>query len=160
MNRRRQHQQGFTLLEVLLVVAAIAILAGIVIFAINPGKQLAELRNAKREADVSLIVNAVYQYAVDNGGKMPADIVPEADSNCQTYTSDEICKSDGAMQSRGVALVELTDNQKYLVAIPVDPNGGINGVDGAGYYIHKNENGRVVACAPNAELGKVIQIVR
>lgn len=67
-------QAGFTLLEILLVVAAIAILAGIVIIAINPGKQLATVRNTSRRSDVSAIVNAVYQYALDNSGSFPNGI--------------------------------------------------------------------------------------
>jgi prepilin-type N-terminal cleavage/methylation domain-containing protein len=152
---------GFTLLEILLVVAAIAILAGIVIFAINPGKQLAELRNGKRRADISLLVNAVYQYALDNGGTLPADILAKSDSNCPTYGDMEICQTDAPDQTGcSVDLIELTENQKYLVTVPVDPSGGVGGVGGAGYFIHQNQNGRVVACAPNAELGVEIQIVR
>jgi prepilin-type N-terminal cleavage/methylation domain-containing protein len=64
----RKYQKGFTLLEILLVVAAIAILAGIVIFAVNPTKQLADTRDAQRKLDTKTILSAVYQYNVANGG--------------------------------------------------------------------------------------------
>ena len=68
------NKKGFTLLEILLVVAAIAILAGIVIVAINPGKQLATIRNSARRSDVNAILNAVYQYSIDNSGIFPANL--------------------------------------------------------------------------------------
>ncbi len=160
MSRNAYKEAGFTLLEILLVVAAIAILAGIVIFAINPGKQLAELRNAKRTADVSLIVNAVYQYALDNGGTLPADLDEKPDSNCASYPEMEICQTGSNGSECSIDLSPLTNNQRYLVSVPVDPKGGINGSEGAGYYIFRNQNGRVVACAPSAELGVTIQVVR
>src|SRR3989338_2753984 len=68
------NKRGFTLLEILLVVAAIGILAGIVIVAINPGKQLATTRNTTRRADVGTLSNAFYQYAIDHGSRFPSGI--------------------------------------------------------------------------------------
>ena len=67
-------KQGFTLLEILLVVGIISILAGIVILAINPTKQLGDTRNAQRRSDVLTILNAVYQYSIDNSGSIPTDM--------------------------------------------------------------------------------------
>ncbi|HVU79832.1 MAG TPA: prepilin-type N-terminal cleavage/methylation domain-containing protein, partial [Candidatus Paceibacterota bacterium] len=59
---------GFTLIEVLIVIGIIAILAAIVIVAINPAKQFAQARNTQRESNIGAILNAIGQRAADNKG--------------------------------------------------------------------------------------------
>ncbi len=147
MKKLLANYKGFTLLEVLLVIAIIAILAAIVIIAINPGKQLADARNAQRRSDVNTVLNAVYQYAVDNG-KIPASI---------TDTDTEICKTGGTCTSL-IDLSVLTDAGKYVVSIPEDPTGA--STNGAGYNIVKTATGRVTVSAPNAEGGVTISVTR
>ncbi len=151
MKKILRNQKGFTLIEILLVVAAIAILAGIVIVAINPAKQLGDTRNASRNSAVNTILNAVTQYAVDNNGVLPAGI---------TATSTEICSSSVATSSCTglVDLSVLTVNGKYLTAVPDEPQK--TNANGAGYVISKNVNGRVTVSAQFPESGATISVTR
>lgn len=148
-------RSAFTLLEILLVVAMLSILAGIVILAINPSRQLGQTRNAQRAVDINTVLNAVYQYSVDNDGSLPAAIPTSAD--CPGVATNEICKTGGSCAGL-VDLTVLTTSQTYLVSIPVDPTGETT--NGAGYHIAKNSNGRVTVCAPDAELGETISATR
>ncbi len=143
-----QKQKGFTLIELLVVIAIIAILAAIVIIAINPARQFALARNAQRWSNVNTILNATWQYAVDNQGTLPANI---------TATSTEICKTGSTDCSGLVDLSVLTDNGTYVVAIPNDPKGA--STNGTGYFI-REVNGRVEVTAPSAELGEVVSALR
>ncbi len=146
--KAKKAKKGFTLLEVLLVVAIIAILAGIVILALNPSKQLADSRNSQRRVDVNTILNAVYQYAVDNNGTVPATILT---------TSTEICKASSTCTGL-VDLSVLTNSEKFLTSIPTDPTGA--STNGTGYRIMKTVNNRVTVTAPSAENGASISVTR
>jgi prepilin-type N-terminal cleavage/methylation domain-containing protein len=153
--KKNQFRNGFTLIEILLVVAAIAILAGIVILAINPNKQLGETRNAQRRADVNTILNAVYQYSIDNNGILPT--IPTG--ACSLVAANQICKLTATGDcSTGVDMSVLTTDEKYLTSMPIDPTAAT--VNGTGYYIAKSVNGRVTVCSPGAEQDAAISVSR
>lgn len=138
------------MLEVLLVVAIISILAGIVILALNPTKQLGDTRNGQRRMDVNTILNAVYQYSIDNNGNIPSTI---------TSTVTPICQTGSGSCTGLIDLTVLTNNEKYLIAMPKDPS--IIATSGtAGYTIVKDSFNRIAVAAPGAEQGATISVTR
>lgn len=149
MNIRSLSRRGFTLIELLLVIGIIAILASIVIVAINPTKQLGDARNAQRRSDVNTILNATYQYAIDHNGSLPSGI--------PTGTSKYICKSSDGVCNNGVNLRLLTGS--YLVNIPSDPQVAATAT-GTHYTIVQDANGRVTVAAPGAEQNATISVTR
>lgn len=141
-------KKGFTLIEILLVVAIIAILAGIVIIAVNPSKQLADSRNAQRRSDITTILNAAYQYTIDNNGTLPATI---------TTTPTAVCTTGGTCTGL-IDLSVLTASEKYIVSMPKDPS--TSTANSTFYNISKSANGRVTVASPSAENGVIITVTR
>lgn len=137
-------RKGFTLMELLIVIGIIAILAAIVIIAINPARQLALSRNAQRESNVNTILNAVHQQALDNKGVVLGTI--------------PACATPGNVGTGGVDLTSLTPT--YLAAIPTDPTDGTDA--DTKYTICKTAENRVTVAAPNANevAGVVISVTR
>ena len=147
---------GFTLIEILIVIGIIAILASIVVIAINPAKQFAQARNAQRTANVNAILNAIGQRIADNKGifeghftigsdtyhcgKIPKDI-----SNPITFTP--------ILSTNGTTADETEETGKlgclvptYISILPSDPTYS-SGTDTL-YKINMNDIGRISVCAP------------
>jgi len=139
---------GFTLIEMLLVLALIALLAALVVVAINPGKQLSDARNSVRVANIHTIIDAIYQYSIDHHGAFPATI---------TSTPTEICKTEAHSCTGLIDLSVLTTHKVYLVDVPIDPL--VTQGNGTGYLISISDN-RISASSIYAERNEVINIVR
>jgi len=147
----KKNIKGFTLIELLVVIGIIAILAAIVIIAINPGYQFAQARNAQRWSNVNTIINAVHQYMVSTKGQLPK---PES----LGATPIEICKT---VHTDCSGLIDLSPEltTKFIVEIPIDPACASSG-NSTCYTIASSTDDRIIITAPKAELGETIRITR
>src|SRR5688572_25603379 len=82
--------QGFTLLEILIVMALIAILIGIVIATLNPARQFASARNSTRYSHLNTMMSAISANMAENNGVFTCatGAVPVADTNMSSTALD------------------------------------------------------------------------
>ncbi|OGH23648.1 MAG: hypothetical protein A2958_02645 [Candidatus Levybacteria bacterium RIFCSPLOWO2_01_FULL_38_13] len=60
-------RQGFTLIELLIVIAVLGVLAAMVLVVVNPGKRMAQTRDAQRKTQLSQVKRALEAYMAVNG---------------------------------------------------------------------------------------------
>lgn len=137
LSTRAGVRAGFTLIEILIVIGIIAILAAVVIVALNPARQFAQARNSQRQSNVTTILNAIGQNMVDNKGTF----------TCGSVTVPTTATNIGT----GSGLVDLSCLTPTYIpsAIPADPAGGT--AADTKYTILVDSNGRYTVCAPLAD---------
>ncbi|MCE9585495.1 prepilin-type N-terminal cleavage/methylation domain-containing protein [Candidatus Nomurabacteria bacterium] len=143
-----KYKRGFTLLELLLVVAAIAILATIVFAVLSPADTLNKFRDTNRLSNIQAIESAMALYAIDNGGDVPNK------SDWSTSTPLTICGNTDHNASCDLDLTDLTNNSKYMIEVPSDPSVSV-GSNSSGYEAIIDSNGLVVISAPLASTGTI-----
>ena len=147
--RTKNIEKGFTMLEILLVVALIGVMTTIMVVGLNPARQLAKARDTQRETDVYSILSLVYQYAQEHSGAWP-----DTDGNPQTSnfptTLTCIGTNPGCFNLAGAGVSGDTIVPAYVAKLPKDPK-AINpgeGTDGnTGYKIMLDANNHLVASA-------------
>ena len=112
---------GFTLLELLIVIAILAVLAGLVVLTLDPVEMLKKARDVQRMNDLSQLKTSI--------GLLQAEVtVPNIGSS--TCTKILPCSSTGtlAVDGTGWAKIDFTDMVSSPITIlPKDPvNDGTN----------------------------------
>ncbi len=127
-----KQKKGFTLLEVLLVLALVGLLLAITLVTFDPIGQIAEARNNQRNTDILRIESALTQYRLQEGS-YPTGI---------TRNHQEICDPDASTCAGYIDLSSLVPT--YLNLIPQDPEDDDN-TGGSGYSIAVDNNANIVS---------------
>jgi prepilin-type N-terminal cleavage/methylation domain-containing protein len=96
------NQKGFTIIELIVVVATIAVLTAIIISNVN--KYAVKARDVKRKADLAQVKKAMLMYAADHDSLLPASGFGYSNSgygwannasgvgSCYSYTLEDVLK--------------------------------------------------------------------
>lgn len=122
MKKVSNFQCGFTLVELLIVIAVIGVLAGGIMLVLDPAAQFQKANDARRKADISQIEKALETFYQDVGK------YPEVESN-------KIKGLDGNAVDWGTSFMP------YISALPADPNSSKKyvyhmGSGGQTYYLY------------------------
>ena len=112
-------KRGFTLLEILLVIAAIGILAAIVLVAINPNRQINQARQAVINSDKNTIERALQQELIDTGN-YPTSVDGLQRKICSSTVTTDCINITGDLVPNYIA--EIPSNTTYIVNTSNDRN--------------------------------------
>jgi prepilin-type N-terminal cleavage/methylation domain-containing protein len=150
--KKIRKSNGFTLIEIAIVIGLIAVLAATAIVAINPARQFKLARNSQRISNVNAILNAVGERVSDNHGTFEGAVAGTSQACPSLATGVDYAINKGPTSAPG-ALDLSCLTPAYIPALPADPKAT---APDTGYVLNLDENDRVTVKAPLAELGTTI----
>ncbi len=143
-------RRGFTLVEILISIAIMAIIVGAYFVVANPAGQLSASRNNERTLNLETLTLAIGQNIADQGN----EIFSCSSGSIPTSTTD--MGSGSGQYNIAPCLVP-----GYLAALPVDPAASSSYYTSASNYntnysIVQNASGSITLSAPHAELNQTI----
>lgn len=152
-----QKSRAFTLIELLIVIAIIAILAAAVLVAVDPARRLHQSRNAQRWESVVTMLEAIKQYQVDHDGDLPDTSVAIDSVAATVQIIGESVGSCGSLTCDGVTVVGSncgvsgldTDLDGYIARIPYDPTTGSG--SNTRFFINKDDTESIIVGACDEE---------
>jgi prepilin-type N-terminal cleavage/methylation domain-containing protein len=143
-NSTQYIKRGFTIIELLIVVAIIGILATTMMVILNPATMLARARDSQRDTDINSIVMLVRQFASDHSGTLP-----DTDDNPDTSNFPISLTCIGTNPGCFNLAVAGDDDESlvpdYTASLPKDPKTGTDG--NTGYLIMVDANSHITASA-------------
>ncbi len=149
--QKKNFHRGFSVIEMLMMISLFAVLASLIIVAVNPISRGGDAQNAERWSNVNALVNALYLYDLENSGKPPLGVEETAHEICSPNANAPQCVANGF-----VDLSLLVP--KYVHTLPIDPRS--SGPMGSGYSVSVDGAGKVTVRALNTENADIISISR